>query len=339
MDEFKEFFETSTIGGLTYIVNTRLTAKLFWIVIVLSSFTASFIEIWNLFQDWEKNPIKTTTENLPISQLSLPNVTVCPKNFFLNLNHDIMESEKVSIDEETRQELLEYAVEVVQDDFYAEIMRNLSKVEDPNRFKNWYRGYNRILYSFFQTYPYQVNRMIGVEGDQDGVTFTVDNSLWYFVHTSATSGNLTTKHFGQYLDEEKAERDIFFVSCIVIPQSAKTDANVKLMLKVKKVSILSDDKRAEMSLNYIDPIANTLNDWQFNLSVKSLIESGLISSSNKNIENECIQLINYVKLSDYDFLKNIQKKMPGFSFSWSYDRYVEPFAAFRTYFNNFIFIR
>ena len=175
MDEFKEFLETSTIGGLTYISNTRRTAKLFWIVIVLSCFITSFVEIWNLFQDWEKNPIKTTTETLPLYQLSLPNVTVCPKRSFLNLNFDIMESEKVGIDEETRQELLEYAMEVVQDDFYADMMRNMSKLHDPDQFKNWYIGYNRILLPYMHTERYQINKK--VDGMSETVTTTVDNQL------------------------------------------------------------------------------------------------------------------------------------------------------------------
>ena len=69
MDEFKEFLGTSTIGGLSYISTTKRVSKLFWILVVFLSFATSFVEIWNLFQDWEKNPIKTTSENLPVTQL------------------------------------------------------------------------------------------------------------------------------------------------------------------------------------------------------------------------------------------------------------------------------
>ena len=45
------------------------------------------------------------------------------------------------------------------------------------------------------------------------------------------------------------------------------------------------------------------------------------------------------KLTDQDFQNNKQEMMPGFSFSWSYNMYVEPSARFRSFFNTKQFVR
>ena len=62
MDVVKEFLESSSIGGLNFISSTKNLARLFWICVVTAAFTISFMEIHTLFQDWKKNPIKSTTE-------------------------------------------------------------------------------------------------------------------------------------------------------------------------------------------------------------------------------------------------------------------------------------
>ena len=62
MDVFKEFLESSTIGGLNFISTTKNFVRLFWICVVTATFAISFYEIYALFQDWNKNPIKSTTE-------------------------------------------------------------------------------------------------------------------------------------------------------------------------------------------------------------------------------------------------------------------------------------
>ena len=85
------------------------------------------------------------------------------------------------------------------------------------------------------------------------------------MESSANSGNITTEYFGQYLDEEKVERDIYYKIDIYPPKSAKSNANVTLTLLVKKVSIQDSDDadKAEMMLNFVYPIKNSLNDWTF----------------------------------------------------------------------------
>ena len=54
-------------------------------------------------------------------------------------------------------------------------MTNLSKVDDPDRYYNWYHGYTEI------EYPYYYKKY---------------NRLMYKVSTSAISGNISTQYFG-----------------------------------------------------------------------------------------------------------------------------------------------
>ena len=89
--------------------------------------------------------------------MTLPNVTVCPpKNSLLNLNYDIVHSDEIKIDNDTRKKLFEFALDVVQDEFYKEIMRNLSKIQNPDRYYNWYHGYAKLRYPY---YKYEVNQL------------------------------------------------------------------------------------------------------------------------------------------------------------------------------------
>ena len=95
MEELKEFLVSSTVHGIAYIPSTRRFSRLFWIFVVVGGLIGSICLIQQAFYNWNQSPISTTIESLPISELTYPNITVCPpKNSFLNLNYDIMVSEK-----------------------------------------------------------------------------------------------------------------------------------------------------------------------------------------------------------------------------------------------------
>ena len=141
MDEVREFFDVSTIHGLHHISSSRKWAKIFWILIVIGGFSGAIMLIHTSFLIWEQSPITTTVETLPISQLTLPNITVCPPmNTSLNLNYDILQSINRSLDLETREKMLEYTIEVIQENFFQEVMYNLSKLHEQKRYYNWYHA-------------------------------------------------------------------------------------------------------------------------------------------------------------------------------------------------------
>ena len=147
MENIKTFFDTSTIHGLSWISGTRRWSRFYWIMIVALGFSGAGYLIYTSFHNWEQSPISTTIETLPISQITFPNITVCPpRNSFLNLNYDFKQSENIDIENKTRKELLDYALNVTQYEFYEEMLNNLSKVEDPDRYYNWFHGHTLITY-------------------------------------------------------------------------------------------------------------------------------------------------------------------------------------------------
>ena len=173
MKEIETFLETSTIHGLGYLPQTNGFIRLFWIFIVVTGFSGAFYLILMSFDNWETSPVSTTIETKHISKLTFPNVTICPpKNSYTNINMDIIESEKISITRQTIDELRDYAHEVLQEAFYNELLKNLSKVEDPNRFSNWYNGFTDIEYPY-----YDKSSEIG--------------HLNYSITTSASTGNIS----------------------------------------------------------------------------------------------------------------------------------------------------
>ena len=103
MEGIKQFFESSTIHGLYHISSATRLAKVFWLIIVFGGFSGAGILIYESFNNWQQSPISTTIETLPISQITLPNLTVCPpKNSFLNLNYDLLNSNQLKLDNDTR---------------------------------------------------------------------------------------------------------------------------------------------------------------------------------------------------------------------------------------------
>ena len=218
MENVKEFLESSSIIGLSLIANSRrFVLKLFWILVVIGGFAWAFYMIFECFEDWKQKPISTTIETLPIEKIIFPNVTVCPpRNLFLNLNHDIKESEKIRLTDETRDELLDYSLDVIQDTFYKEVMANLSKLEDPDRFYNWYHRFTSIKYPYYKTYENY-------------------KQLNYFVRTSATSGNISTQYFGDKFDASKVEKDNIMIEIYVyVPKSIWGDKSSAMLVNIQK---------------------------------------------------------------------------------------------------------
>ena len=76
-------------------------------------------------------------------------ITVCPpKDSSFNLNYDIIQANGMKVDEKVMSEILDYALKLIQYEFYIEIIESLSKVKEENRFQNWYYGYTEISYYY-----------------------------------------------------------------------------------------------------------------------------------------------------------------------------------------------
>ena len=216
MDEIKQFLESSTIHGLHHISTSRKCSRLFWILVVMSGVTAAGVLIYHSFQAWNESPVTTTIETLPITEITFPKVTVCPpKNTYTNLNYDLVRLQNVTLDNETRDELTHLAVELLWNTLHSHIMKNLSKLEDTNRYYNWLRGYTEM----------------GIP------TYSPENGISYTVNTSAVSGHISSQHFGKKLQAKNVEAQNNFRVNVYPPPKIKNNTNATLHFEIEKVSV------------------------------------------------------------------------------------------------------
>ena len=81
---------------------------------VVSGFSGAGFMIYQSFQDWGENPIKTAVETKPIKDLRFPKVTICPpKNSYTDLNFDLMMLKDTSKNEDMRNNLTRYAIHLL----------------------------------------------------------------------------------------------------------------------------------------------------------------------------------------------------------------------------------
>ena len=126
MEGVRAFLETSTIHGLAYISTTRRFIRFFWILNVLIGFTGAGVIIYQSFKGWSESPVRTTTETQPIDKLTFPKLTVCPpKHTYTDLNYDLMMTENMTLDNDTRTALANLATELLYDNLHKEILKNM----------------------------------------------------------------------------------------------------------------------------------------------------------------------------------------------------------------------
>ena len=139
------FLESSTIHGLAYINTNRKLVKVLWTIVVILGFTGAGILIYQSFEAWDEDPVKTTIETVPITDITFPKVTVCPpKNTYTDLNYDLMMTKNMTLDNDTRNDLLNYAVDHLYDELYDKIMTDLNMLKDNDRYYNWYHGHTKF---------------------------------------------------------------------------------------------------------------------------------------------------------------------------------------------------
>ena len=79
METFFNFLETSSIGGFAHIkASKNWVERIFWSIVVASSWVFAIYYITEAFIDWANNPIATTSETRPIYDAPFPKIIVCP---------------------------------------------------------------------------------------------------------------------------------------------------------------------------------------------------------------------------------------------------------------------
>ena len=199
MGEFRKFLETSTIHGLSHISLTTKFARLFWTIIVISGFIGAVYLIQESFQFWSQNPIKTTIETLPISEVTFPKVSICPpKGTYTDLNYDLMRMGNRSINYDLANEntegykLLEEYVMFFQNEDFKKKYTLIESFNEENKYLNWYHGKTQAN---VESYGETVEKYI-----TNGDSGEVEKSQ---IMTSVTTGNISTPHFGDKFQLQK----------------------------------------------------------------------------------------------------------------------------------------
>ena len=79
METFLDYLETSSIGGFAHIkASKNWLEKIFWILVMASSWVFAINFISEAFINWDNDPIATTTVTKPIYDAPFPRIIVCP---------------------------------------------------------------------------------------------------------------------------------------------------------------------------------------------------------------------------------------------------------------------
>ena len=288
---FKEFLEASTIHGLVYIPSGNRFIRLFWIVVVITGFSIASVLIHQSFDNWSSNPVKTTIETRPISDLRFPVVTVCPpKNSFTNLNYDIKNLEDVEMSRETRDEVLEIVLTELYDSYHDDLMTNMTKLEDDDRYRGWYHGRSNI------SFPYWSEEQ---------------PNTWFI--TSYQTGSIQTKYFGETYNSQFLESSLYYNITIPTPDNIQNNVDYELRVELEWVHMLVPDTSRDIM---------KLEETNIRLvsSYGSLVKTYIGPKEQYSFYLD--RAVTDEDISKNSFLGSIG--MPGFKIKWYYNKKVLP---------------
>ena len=303
------YIQNASISGLNHIrESTTKLANLFWITIVLMGFLISIVMIHESFIEWSNNPVLTTVETRPISEIKLPKVTVCPpKNTFTDLNYDLMKvAEKVTLTDDKRKEIFYELVEIIEED--DSFIDNMYQINEENRFYNWYHRYTNMYHP---------------EEDKSEFIHSEDEKVQQ-IYTYATSGVITSKHYGKPFQPENLETNFRYDFYLFAPENTLSNSNytnVTVHTKIEWEPIMIKLGRESWDDAYLQGV--------YRLSeVKPFVSASLFPNDLTDWEElqSTAEISRKLSLEEMSNLKNDLEveKMPGFRFSWWYSEDVIP---------------
>ena len=313
MEGFRTFLESSTIHGFSYIPTTKKYIRLFSVIVVISGFSGAGYLIYESFQAWEESPVATTIETQSINEITFPRVTVCPpRNTFTDLNYDLMMTENMTLEDNIERELTHYAIELLFNHLYDQIMDKLNMLQEKDRYCNWYNGYSEIRIPYWSASP---------------STYGENN----VVFTSAISGTVYTKYFGEKYNSDRVQNSINYEVQIYPPDSVKHNLNATLLFEIEKNSLKHLSSGSDRF--YIaSKTFRTLVDVETTNVLKNYTPPGL--------PRKRFIYLRRRKVTDEDLKKQKLSLMPGFRFSWHYSGVeVEQVAQFFSDDNTKLFVR
>jgi len=155
---------------------------------------------------------------MPMKEIKFPTLTVCPpKNTFTDLNYDLMLAEEVTLTNEKRNELYEYVVKLIDEHVY---MDPWDKLHEENRFFNWYKGYTSM-----HDEPHYTR-----DTGAGGINYM------YSIDTSAPSGVITSKYFGEKYNPSLFDKNLQYIIRVWPSKSIRYNENVTLHLEIERWS-------------------------------------------------------------------------------------------------------
>ena len=194
MNLVTDFLESSSIAGLSLIAGTRSFRRVFWVAVVTAAFTTAFCIIDQSLSNWAENPVTTTVETIPITEIRFPKVTVCPpQDTYTNLNYDLMMVGNMSIDQ-VRTSQFEDFVKLVKNmtdsiQNYESTAASKLYFEEENKFQNWFDGYS-----------FEENPLIEKRFNNKKIGNMEYSGVEQKVTSCATSGVIKTPKFGEPFD-------------------------------------------------------------------------------------------------------------------------------------------
>ena len=284
MEHVRTFLESSSIHGLTHISRNRKFKQVFWFLVVVFGFILAFTLIYTSFQSWHESPVKTMTETLPITEMKLPKVTVCPpKNTFTDLNYDLMLAEETKLSDDKREELYKFAIQNAEE---SSFMDALNLVQEEKRFYNWYHGFSSI------------NPM---SDHSTGMT--------KLIFTSALSGSVGTEDYGHEFNPYLVWRNVDY-RIYLYPQN---NPNSTLHIEIEKLSMTGLDTGKDIyKVNGGTTADGEPRFWDLDA------DKDLLVNKFKPPGNSWYLFILDRKLGKEDIRQLDLKQMPGFRFRWYY---------------------
>lgn len=284
VEHIRLFLESSTIHGLAHISTSRKFVRLFWIIVVIAGFTGAGILINTSFHSWDESPVKTTIETLPIREIDFPKVTVCPpKDTYTNLNYGLSMTKNMALDNDTRKDLANSSVKHLHQNVYANAVKNLSLLEDDDRYYNWYHGYTDIRIPYYDE----------------------ELGLYNRIDTAATSGTIFTKDFGKKYKAIKVLAKWAAAVVLFPPESLQNNKNVTLHFEYENMPLKDLATGSEKyDANYED-ILGEHTKKNYTPPLPSPSADRYFYRLQRNVEAEDIE-------------RQELDTMPGFRFKWHY---------------------
>ena len=217
-----------------------------------------------------------------------------------------MMTENITLTEEMRDEMFKYALEVINEDSFSG--NNWTKLHEEDKFYNWYHGYTMI----------------------ESPSYASDG-LYIYINTSATSGVVTTQHYGDPFIPELVERKLLYRVRVHAPKSVKRNENVTLHFKVEKVSMtgLASNSKDKVRMAMGDGLGLGNLDADQTTAYKNFTPSG--NTKRMDLSRD---------VSSEDVEAQRLDLMPGFKFSWWYTgAEITPYNKFKDNEMNKQFVR